>query len=99
MKERPKVWIVESMCYHGPNVVSWKIVFGAQWTPLIREYLPTFNLDHVLDIEEILNCFLWRNHIVMGYLNADIGRLQNPQNQQVADFLASFRLVDFLSYF
>ena len=35
----------------------------------------------------------------MGYLNADIGRLQNPRNQQVADFLASFRLVDLLSHF
>ena len=46
----------------------------------------------------MLNHFLWRDHIVMGYLNADIGRLQNPQNQQVADFLASFRLVDLLNY-
>ena len=35
----------------------------------------------------------------MGYLKADIGRLQNPQDQQVQDFLASFRLVDLLSYF
>ena len=66
--------------------------------PTHQRIPPTINLDHVLGIEEMINRFLWRDHIVMGYLNADIGRLQNPQNQQVADFLASFRLVDLLNY-
>ena len=95
----PEGWISQSMRFHGPSVVSCKIVYGDQRTPLIVVYFRTSNLDHLLDLDEALNLFFGRNPVVLGDLNADIGCLRNPHNQQVAEFLASFGLVDLLGHF
>ena len=46
-----------------------------------------------------MNCFLGREHVVLGDLNADIGRLMNPLDHQVTDLLASFGLVYILARF
>ena len=65
--------IIGSMRFHGPNVVSYKIVAGNQLLPLIGAYLPPSTLEHMSDLEEVLNRFLGRYHIVLGDLNAYIG--------------------------
>ena len=50
-------------------------------------------------LEEAISRFPGSYPIIMGYLNAYIGRLQNLRNQQVADFMESFGLVNLISYF
>ena len=72
-------------------MVTCKIVAGDQQTPLIGAYLSQSTLDHLYDPG--------RYPIVLGDLNMDIGRLRNPQDQQVADFLVSFGLVNLLGHF
>ena len=99
MRERPEGQIAESTHFHGPNMVIYEIISGAQRTPLIGGYLPLSTLYHLPDIEEALNLLLGRDTIIMGDLNADIGRLQNLWNQQVAYFLSSFGLFDLLGHF
>ena len=46
-----------------------------------------------------MNRFPAKDSIIIGDLNAGIERLKNPRRQQVAEFLASFGLVDLLSHF
>ena len=36
-QEKKEGWIVESTRFHGPDVVSWKLVVSNQHTPLIGE--------------------------------------------------------------
>ena len=79
--------------------MSCEIFSDAQKNQLIRAYLPPYTFDHLLDLEEDLNRFPGIKPIVMGDLNSDISRLQNPQSQHVADLLASFVLVDLLEHF
>ena len=80
-------------------MVSFEIVYGNHITPLIGALLLPSMLDHLPDLEDYLNRFVGRDPVVLGDLNADIGRLRNPTYQQVAEFLASFELVDLLSHF
>ena len=54
-RENLEGWIVDSMRFCRPNVVSCKIVDGNRKTPLIGAYLPPPNLDHLPDLEESLN--------------------------------------------
>ena len=51
-------------------------------------------MDRLPDLNEELNDFLGRDPILMRDLNADVSYMVNPWNQQVADFLKSFRMVD-----
>ena len=39
-RERPVGWDINSTRYHGPNVVSYKIVTGLTLNPLVGLYLP-----------------------------------------------------------
>ena len=50
-------------------------------------------------LEEAISRFPGSYPIIMGDLNAYIGCLQNLRNQQEADFLESFGLVNLLRYF
>ena len=79
--------------------MSCVLVAGNQLMPLIRAYLPPSTLEHLPDLEEDPDCFLFRDLVVMGGINADIGCLSNPWYQQVAGLLASFELVDLLVHF
>ena len=58
-----------------------------QRTLLIGSQLPPFTMDHLLDLEEVLNCFLGRYPIVMGELKVDVIQMTQPWNQEVEDFL------------
>ena len=99
VRERPYEWSLGSMRFHGPNVVICKIVSGGQNTLLVRAYLPLSTLDQLPDLEEALSQLLGKDYIIIGHLNADIGRLWNLLNQHVADFLDSFGLFDLHSNF
>ena len=65
-KERPEKWYIDSTRFHGPNMVSCEIVTRIKWTPLIRSYLLSANMDHLPDLKEALNDFLGRDNIVVG---------------------------------
>ena len=67
--------------------------------PLIGAYMPLSTLDHLPDLEEALNRFPGSDPVFLWDLNPDIFRLNNPQDLQVDDFLASFGLVDLLGHF
>ena len=67
--------------------------------PLIGSYLQPSTLYYLPYLEEELNHFLVGDPAVLGDLNEDIGRLRNPQYQQVTYFSASFWLVYILDYF
>ena len=57
------------------------------------------NLYHLIDLEEVLNRFLGSNTFVLGGLNTDIGVSRYTWDQQVAELLESFGLVDLLQHF
>ena len=79
-------------------MVSYKVVARNQRTPLIGGYITPLTLEQLPDLEEALNRFPGREPVVLDP-NADIDRLRNPRDQQVADFLASFGLVELLGHF
>ena len=54
MRERPVGWGIESMHYHGTNVVSCKIVTGLTRTLIVGAYLPPSTLEQLPELEEAL---------------------------------------------
>ena len=50
-QERPKGWNVESVQFHGPNIVRCKIVSNDYIMYFNGEYLPPSTLDHLPDFE------------------------------------------------
>ena len=56
-REIPVRWGIDSTQYHIPNVVSYEIVDGITWTPLVGAYLPTSTLEHLSYLEEALHRF------------------------------------------
>ena len=80
-------------------MVSYKLTTGNIWTPVIRAYLLLSTFNHLPDLEEALYRFPDSNPILLGDLNADIGRLLHHHDRQIADFLATFGLVDILAHF
>ena len=55
VSDRPEVWSVELMRFHGLNVVRCEFLYGGQQTPLIGYYLPLSTLDELPDIEEAMD--------------------------------------------
>ena len=78
LRDQPKGWRVESMRFHGPNVVICEIVAGVKRTQLISAYLPLSTLWHLPDLEEALTRFQEQDPIVLEKLNANTGQSQNP---------------------
>ena len=85
-RERSVWWDIESMRYHGPNMVSCKLINRLTRTPLVGAYLPLSTLDHLPDLEEYLKRFKYP--IVLGDLNADLDKARSLQIQKMADLLA-----------
>ena len=57
VRDQPKGWSAESTHFHGPNVVNYEVVDGVKKNPLIGEYLPTFTLEKLPDLEDTLTRF------------------------------------------
>ena len=96
-RERPVGWGIESMRYHGPNVVSCEIITGLTRTPLVGAYLPLLIMEHLIDLEEALQHF--RDPIFLGNLNVDLDETRIPRSQRVADLLAEYVLIDLVLHF
>ena len=98
---QPQVYRVELMLFHGPIMVSYKVVTvtNRKWSPIISAYLPHSTIEHLLDLEEALSRFQDHIPIVLGDLSADIGQSQNPRIQEVADLLMEFGIMDLLPHF
>ena len=91
----PEVWLIDLIRFQGPNMVSCELVTGNLWMPSIGEYLPASMLNHITDLEEDLIFFLVRYPILLGDINADIGRLCYHRDLQI---LVSFRLLGFMAH-
>ena len=76
--DQPQFRSIESMCWHGPNVVSWEVVAGIKRLPIIGTYLPTSILEHLPYLEDAMTCFRYQDHIVLENLKANIVQSQNP---------------------
>ena len=76
---------IESTRYHETNVVICKIVTRLTQTPLIETHLPTSRLEHLPDLEEVLQRL--RDPILLGDLNMDLDEARRLRNQLVADIL------------
>ena len=75
-RERPIEWGIDSTRYHRPNMVSFEIVTGLTWTPLVGAYLPPSMLKQLPGLEEALQSF--RDPILLRYLNVDIKEARIP---------------------
>ena len=84
-RERPNRWGIYSTRYHETNVVICKIVTRLTRTPLIETHLPTSRLEHLPDLEEVLQRL--RDPILLGDLNMDLDEARRLRNQLVADIL------------
>ena len=87
------------MHFHGPNVISCKIVIGPTWTPIFGAYLPPSMLEHLPDFEEVLQRFKGRYPIILGDLNVDLDNTRSSGSQRVADLLTKYRLIDLVQHF
>ena len=87
IQDWPQGWSVYSTRFHGPNVVSYKVITNRKRTPIIGAYLLPSTLEHLPDLEEALTLFLYQDPILVGDISANIGQSQNPRNQQVVDLL------------
>ena len=86
MREQPVGWGIESTRYHGTNVVSCEIVTGLTCTLLVRAYSPPSIMEHLLDLEEALQCF--KDPIFLGKSNVELNEARRSRSQRVSDLLA-----------
>ena len=70
------------MCFHGPKLVSYKIVTGPTQTPLVGMYLPLSTLEHLPDVKEALQRFRGQYPIVRGNLNVDLDNARSSRSQR-----------------
>ena len=92
VQDQPHGWIIESMRFHGLNVVSIEVATGKR-TLIISAYLPPSTLDHLTDLKDVLPHFQDQDPTVLGYLNVNL-QSRNLRSQQVYDLLMEFGLVD-----
>ena len=95
--ERPVRWRVKSTCYHGPSMVSCKVVTRITKNPLVRVYLPLLTLEKLTDLEETLQRF--REPIFPRDLNMDLDKSRRSRSQLVADLLTEYVLLDLVCHF
>ena len=98
-RERTNRWQIESTHFHGPNVVSYEIINGYTWTPLVNAYLSPLTLDHLPDLKEDLQRFKGLDTIVLGVFNVDLDNAWSSWSQLLADLLAEFGLIDLVQHF
>ena len=87
-----------SVLYHWVDALSraeWVELWFHHWKtdPSHQNIPPPYTLEHLLYLVEALKHFWDQNPIVLGELNANT-QYQNPRNQQVAELLMEFGLVD-----
>ena len=93
--ENPEGWVVESIRFHRPIMVTLQLAISDQSMPLIGAYLKKSTLDYLPELEKLLNRVPNRELVILG--GDHNGNIVFPQ--QVVDLLASFRMVDILTRF
>ena len=94
--DQPQVRNIDATPFYRLNLVSFKVVTDQKWSQIIGAYLLPSTLELVLYLEEALTRFRYQDTTVVGYLSANIRKVQNPCSQQVADLLMEFRLMELL---
>ena len=74
-REKPVRWVIDSTRYHGPNVISCKLVTGLTRTPLVSAYIPLSTLDHLPYLEKALKYF--KDCIVLEELNVNLNKVRS----------------------
>ena len=87
------------MHFRWPNLVSFKVIRGMYWTPIIVAYLPPSTLDHLPDIDESFECFRVQDPILMEDLNEDLDEARNLCSQLVTNILTAFGLINLMHHF
>ena len=96
-RERAFGWGIESTRYPSPNVVSCKVFTGLTHTSIVGTYLPEPMLEHLPDMEEVLQLF--RYPIVLRGLNLDLNEARILRIRQVADLIAEYDFIDLVRHF
>ena len=78
LRNLPKGWSLELKLFDRPNMLSCKVVRGTSRTLVIAAYLPPTTLARLPDLEEALERFLGQDTFLMGDLNVDLDKAQNP---------------------
>ena len=97
-KESP-YWQVESSILHGPNVILAVIVSGNLQFGIVGAYIPPVNTTTSMHITTALARFPRRKVILVGDLNLDLDYCKSERDTQIADILATSRLLDMHCHF
>ena len=73
-------------------MVSCEIITRLTQTPLVGAYLPPSTLEHLPDLEEVLQRF--RGPIVLGGYNVDLDEVKSLRRQRVSDLFAEYGVID-----
>ena len=84
-RDRPVRWGIESMRYHRMNVVSCEIFTGLAFIPIVGTYLPHLTLEHLTDLEEVLQRF--RDPIFLCDFNLYLEKARSLWSQRLSELL------------
>ena len=94
-----KIWGLEFRCFHGTNMVSYKVVTGMSRTPTVGSYLPPSTLSHLHVLEEALSLFWGQDPIILVDINVQLDEAQNLHSHIIADLLKKFGLINLMHHF
>ena len=77
-------------------MVSCEIITRLTQTPLVGAYLPPSTLEHLPDLEEVLQRF--RGPIVLGGYNVDLDEVKSSRRQRVSDLFAEYGVIDLVRH-
>ena len=97
-KESP-YWQVQSSVLHGPNVISAVIVSGNSRFGIVGAYIPPADTTTSMHVTTALARFPRRKVILVGDLNLDLGSIETERDMEIADILATSRLLDMHRHF
>ena len=98
-KDSPR-WHVESVRYHGPNVMSCMLVTASRRFGVVGAYLPPADTDTLDYLTAALDCFP-RDCIpvVLGDLNVDLDDLRTARDHAIATELMAHSLLNLLHHY
>ena len=90
---------VESSKLHGPDVISAVIVSGNLRYGVVGAYVPPTDSTTSVYIVAALACFPSQKVILVGDLNLNLDSLETERDMEIADILATSRLLDMHHHF
>ena len=97
-KESP-YWQVQSSVLHGPNVISADIVSGNLRFGIICTYIPPTDTTTLMNITTALGFFPHQKVILVRDLNLDLDSIEMERDMEIANILATSRLLDMHCHF